>query len=152
MDPNPILYSTPHPSPSPPSPVIFKPVQYVARIVHRWAVGIRLICLLVFTFFYRQQTKLRGGNVFTGVCLSFCSGRTVGTGRRYAFYWNAFLSHFIIKICDSSFSHLTKISAALSANCMFLQFEIKKHVCDNSHFPQQSRSLPVNNSVYEKPH
>ena len=37
-----------------------------------------------FTHFYRPQTKLREGNVFTPVCLSLCSGgRVAGGHARY---------------------------------------------------------------------
>ena len=77
-------------------------------------------CATKLLYFYRPQTKLREGNVFTPVCLSFCSqggclpqcmlGYTTTTTPRqtpppwadghccgrYASYWNAFLFNLLI--------------------------------------------------------
>ena len=57
--------------------------------------------------FYRPQTKLRKGNVFTSVCQKFCTQRGVFAGHppptadgycsgRYASYWNAFLLRAVL--------------------------------------------------------
>ena len=81
-------------------------------------------CLLNFfwVLYYRPQTKLRKGNVFTPVCQSFCSGGVSGpvhagirhpTGRhpppkdgyccgRYASYWNAFLLIILLTPCNET--------------------------------------------------
>ena len=50
--------------------VRINPVPDLNMIPHA-SLKIRTIC-------YRPPTKLREGNVFTGICLSFCSDCTVG--------------------------------------------------------------------------
>ena len=78
-------------------------------------------------YWYRPQTKLREGNVFTPVCDSVhkeglwpwggtCQGapRTVTSGR-YASYWNAFL-FFLIKVFNA-ITHLSRVDTELFLVC-----------------------------------
>ena len=104
--------------------------------------------------FYRPQTKLRKGNVFTPVCQSFCLQRGVcpvharihppslgrqppptdgHCRRRYASYWNAFLLSISLKTVSKTVFHISLLwhstATTLYIFSTFLATEIFRVCC-----------------------